>query len=155
LCYASLLGLLGPATQADAQKGKRYFSNSNAKDDNPHRGRNFQTDSIIGAIGDDILWDARTGWMHKVACEIILTWRRKEQRCLAYGIDLDDSRVPSRHQVGYKKALTKPQRYGLMMDVNQGVQLVESEWCAALLKKVKHGFETNKGGFQPLALLKH
>jgi hypothetical protein len=88
---------------------KRTFSNSNVKDDIPHRGKNFPTESIIGVIGDDILLDNRTGWIHEVTGEIILTWSRNEQHYLGYWIGLDDSQVALGHQVGYKKALTKPQ----------------------------------------------
>jgi hypothetical protein len=42
-----------------------------------------------------------------------------------------------------------------MIDANQGVHLVGNEWYATLLKKVKQGFETNKGAFWLLALEKH
>jgi hypothetical protein len=41
--------------------------------------------------------------------DIVLTWHINEQRYLGYWIDLDDSLVPLGHQVGYKKALAKPQ----------------------------------------------
>jgi hypothetical protein len=61
LCGTSLLGLLGAATQAGARKGKRTFSNSNVKDNIPYLGKNFQIESIIGAIRDDILLENRTG----------------------------------------------------------------------------------------------
>jgi hypothetical protein len=53
---------------------KRTFSNSNVKGDIAHRGNNFQTDSIIGMIRDDILLDNRTGWIHEGTGEILLTW---------------------------------------------------------------------------------
>jgi hypothetical protein len=42
-----------------------------------------------------------------------------------------------------------------MIDANQRVHLVDSERYATLLKKVKHGFETSRGGFWLLALEKH
>jgi hypothetical protein len=61
----------------------------------------FQTGSIIGAIEDDILLDDRTGRIHEVVVKISLTWHRNEQHYLGYWIDLDDSRVSLRHQVGY------------------------------------------------------
>jgi hypothetical protein len=104
LCYASLFDLLGPTTRADAQNGKRTFSSSNVKDF-----LKFQTGSIIGAIEDDILLDDRTGWIHKVAVEILLTSHRNEQHYLGYLIDFDNSRVSLGHQVGYQKVPTKPQ----------------------------------------------
>jgi hypothetical protein len=63
MCCALLLGLLGPATQADARKGKIIFSNSNVKDDIPNQGKNFQIESIIGTIKDDIFLDGRIGWI--------------------------------------------------------------------------------------------
>jgi hypothetical protein len=37
----------------------------------------FQIGLIIGAIDNDILLDDRTGWIHEVTVEIILTRRRK------------------------------------------------------------------------------
>jgi hypothetical protein len=39
-----------------------------------------------------------------------------------------------------------------MIDMNQWVHLVRSGLFAALLKKVKQGFEINKEGFQSLVL---
>jgi hypothetical protein len=39
--------------------------------------------------------------------------------------------------------------------MNQGAHLVENGRYAALLKKVKKGVETNKGGFRSLVLEKH
>jgi hypothetical protein len=42
----------------------------------------------------------------------------------------------------------------LMIDVNQGVHLVGSEWYATLLKKVKQGFEITRKGFWPTILEK-
>jgi hypothetical protein len=65
--------------------------------------------------------------------EVILAWRRKEQHSLGYWINLDDSRVLLGHQVGYMKALTKPQRYGSRIDVNQGVHLIGSDRCASTI----------------------
>jgi hypothetical protein len=55
VCCAQLHNLLGPSTQSDAQK--RTFSNSNVKDDIAHQGKNFQIESILDAIGDNILLD--------------------------------------------------------------------------------------------------
>jgi hypothetical protein len=62
---------------SERSEWKRIFSNRNVKDDIPHWGKNIQTESSIGAIGDDILWDNRIGWMHEIVGEIILTWHRK------------------------------------------------------------------------------
>jgi hypothetical protein len=39
---------------------KRTFSNSNVKDKIPNRGKRFQTESINGTIGDDIILHNRT-----------------------------------------------------------------------------------------------
>jgi hypothetical protein len=41
-------------------KQKRSFSNSNIKDGIFHRGKNFQTELILGVIGDDIILGNRT-----------------------------------------------------------------------------------------------
>jgi hypothetical protein len=42
-------------------------------------------------IEDDTLLDDRTGWIHEVVGEIILTWNIKEQHYVVYWIDLDNS----------------------------------------------------------------
>jgi hypothetical protein len=47
-------------------KCKGTFSNSNVKDNIPQQDKNFQTESIIGTIRDDILLDNKTGWIHEV-----------------------------------------------------------------------------------------
>jgi hypothetical protein len=39
-----------------------------------HQGKNFQTESIIGVIGDDILLDDRTGQIHEGTSEIMMPW---------------------------------------------------------------------------------
>jgi hypothetical protein len=52
---------------------KRSFSNFNVKDDIAHQGNNFQTDLIIGAIGDGILLHNRIGWIHESTSEIMMT----------------------------------------------------------------------------------
>jgi hypothetical protein len=57
-----------------AQKGKRTFSYPDVKGDILHPGKNFQMESIIGVIGDDILLDNRSRWIHEVMCEIKTTW---------------------------------------------------------------------------------
>jgi hypothetical protein len=62
VCFgASFLDLPDPVTRADARKGKGTFLNSNVEDNITHQGKNFQTESILGAIKDDILLDNRTG----------------------------------------------------------------------------------------------
>jgi hypothetical protein len=53
---------------------KRTLSTSNVQDDIPYWGKNFQTESILGAIEDDILLDNRTRWMHAGTYEIMTTW---------------------------------------------------------------------------------
>jgi hypothetical protein len=53
---------------------KRTFSNYNIQDDIDHRGKNFQTELILGTIKDDILLDNWTGWIHEGTCEIMMTW---------------------------------------------------------------------------------
>jgi hypothetical protein len=53
---------------------ERTFPGSKVKDDILHRGKNFQTESNIGAIEDDLLLDGRTGWIHEVTCEIKMAW---------------------------------------------------------------------------------
>jgi hypothetical protein len=60
-------------------KVKRTFSNSNVKNNIPYWGKNFQTESIIGTIGDDIRLDNRIGQTHEVTSEIILTWLGSER----------------------------------------------------------------------------
>jgi hypothetical protein len=53
---------------------KRSFTNSNVKDDIAYQGKDFQIESILGVIGDDILLDNRTRWVHKSTGEIMMTW---------------------------------------------------------------------------------
>jgi hypothetical protein len=60
LYRASLLGPLGPATQADAQNGKELSHIPMLRVTILHQGKNFQTESIIGMIRDDILLDNQT-----------------------------------------------------------------------------------------------
>jgi hypothetical protein len=58
------------------ERKKRTSSNSIVKGNFPNRGENFQTESIIGTIEDDILLDGRIGWIHEVMGKVILTWHR-------------------------------------------------------------------------------
>jgi hypothetical protein len=53
---------------------KWTFSNANIENDITHRGKKFQTESILGAIEDDILLDNRTGQIHEGTSEIMTTW---------------------------------------------------------------------------------
>jgi hypothetical protein len=53
---------------------KRTFSNLNVKDNITHWGKNFQTESILGAIRDDILLNNQTQWVHEGMGEIMMTW---------------------------------------------------------------------------------
>jgi transposase len=62
---------------------KRTFSNSNVK-----VFLKFQIGSIIDAIEDGILLHDKTGWIHKIVGEIILTWRRNGQHYLSIGATL-------------------------------------------------------------------
>jgi hypothetical protein len=90
-------------------KWKRTFSNSNFKDDKAHWGKNFQNELILGAIGDHILLDNRTGWIHKVECKIKVT-RVKNERTPwgGYLFEFDDNKALL-GQNGYMKTLVKPQ----------------------------------------------
>jgi hypothetical protein len=84
-------------------KEKRTSSNSNIEYNIPNRGKNFQTESIIGVIEDHILLYCRIEWIHEVVGKVILTWHR----------DLLG------HPVGCVKALMKPQRQGSMISETQ------------------------------------
>jgi hypothetical protein len=53
---------------------EKELSNSNVEDNLTHRGKNFQTESILGAIGDDTHLDNRTRWIHEGTSEIMTTW---------------------------------------------------------------------------------
>jgi hypothetical protein len=58
---------------SECSERKRTFSNSNVKDKIPNWGKSFQTESIIGAIEDDILLDNQIGWVHEHTIEIMMT----------------------------------------------------------------------------------
>jgi hypothetical protein len=53
---------------------KGFFSNSNVEDNIAHRGKNFQTESILDTIEDDTLLDNRTWWIHEGMSETMMTW---------------------------------------------------------------------------------
>jgi hypothetical protein len=80
LCFITLLVLRfitrssWPSNSSGFSKWKRTFSNSNVKANIPHRGKNFQTESILDMIGYDILLDNRTRWIHEGTSEIMTTW---------------------------------------------------------------------------------
>jgi hypothetical protein len=65
-------------------------------------------------------WIDQMGWLHDVTCEIIATWIGSERHQAGYWIDLANTRAPL-EQNGCKKANVNPQRYGSMVDANQGV----------------------------------
>jgi hypothetical protein len=72
-------------------------------------------------------WIDRTGWVHEVTFEIITTWLGGEQHQAGCWIDLAQTRALLEPN-GCRKALAKPQPYGSMIDVNQGIHLAGSEW---------------------------
>jgi hypothetical protein len=78
----------------------------------------FQNGSIIGAIEDGILLDDRTGWIHEVTCEIIMTWLGMNEHHDGYWVGFSNTRVLLERK-GYRKVLVKPQRYNSMIDGNQ------------------------------------
>jgi hypothetical protein len=49
-----------------------------------HQGKNFQMKLIIGVIGDDILLDNRSRWIHEVTCEMKMTWLEVNQHQARY-----------------------------------------------------------------------
>jgi hypothetical protein len=53
---------------------KITFSNSNVKDDIAHRGKNFQTDSIIDANEDNILLDNQKALGYDGTSQIMMGW---------------------------------------------------------------------------------
>jgi hypothetical protein len=96
---------------------KKTFSSSKVKDNIPHLGKNFQTEVIISAMEDDILFDRlnRMGkwsrvWDHNIMAQ-------KWMGTVITRVLLECN--------GYGQVLTKPQRYDLMIDRTQ--ELVGSE----------------------------
>jgi hypothetical protein len=126
LYRASLLDPLGPATRADAQNVKELSHIPMLRATILHLGKNFQMESIIGVIEDDILLDNRSRWIHEVTCEIKMTCLEVNQRQAGYWIDLVNTKALLEWN-GYRKALVNPQRCCSMIDVSQGVHLVGSE----------------------------
>jgi hypothetical protein len=106
------------------------------------------------AIGNDVSLYNSTEWFLVSRARSTRHSSKVDRHHVGYLLEISDTRALTR-QNGYKKALTKPQWYGSMVDANQWVHLVSSGWYAALLKKIKQGFKTNKGGFQSLVLEKH
>jgi hypothetical protein len=80
LCFKTLLMLCSiirsfwSINSIGCSEWKRTFSNSNVEDDIIHRGKNFQTKSILDAIEYDILLDNQTGQIHEGTSEIMMTW---------------------------------------------------------------------------------
>jgi hypothetical protein len=70
---------------------KRTFSNSNVKDGIAHRGKNFQTRSILGAIEDGILLDNRIGQIPAGMSEIMMTWLEVDQYHVGYLPKISDT----------------------------------------------------------------
>jgi hypothetical protein len=115
LCFMTLLVLCfitrssWSSNSSGCSEQKRNFSGSNVKDDITHRGKNFQTELIIGLIKDDTLLDDGTGWIHEVTGEIILTWHRKEQHSCVLGqpwLLTSAIRTPGRIQEGTHEGTT-------------------------------------------------
>jgi hypothetical protein len=63
---------------------------------------------IISVIGDDILLDNRSRWIHEVMCEIKMTWLEVNQHQVGYCIDLVNTTTLLEWN-GYRKALANPQ----------------------------------------------
>jgi hypothetical protein len=137
LCFMTLLVLRffaqssGSSNSSEYSKKEKNFIKFQCENDIPSGVRTFKLNRssawsemlFFGTIeqsGCTKLW-VRPYW-HGV---------EKEQPYLVYWVKRDDLRVPSGHQVGYKKAPIKPQWYDSMMDVNQGVHLVGNELCAS------------------------
>jgi hypothetical protein len=83
LCFITRSSWFSDSSGCSERK-KEFLSNSNVEDNIPYWGMNFQTESIVDAIGDDILLDNRTTQTHKVTVETVLTWHRNEQLYLGY-----------------------------------------------------------------------
>jgi hypothetical protein len=84
LYHASLLDPLGPATRADAQNGKELSHIPMLRATILYQGKNFQIESIIGVIEDDILLDNRSRWIHEVTCEMKMMWLEVNQHQAGY-----------------------------------------------------------------------
>jgi hypothetical protein len=54
------------SNSSECSDRKRTFLNPNVEDSIPYRGKDFQTESIIGVIRDDVLLGNKTGWIYKV-----------------------------------------------------------------------------------------
>jgi hypothetical protein len=75
-------------------------------------------------------WIDRTGWVHKVACELIMT-HLKSGWTPWWVLDRIGQYKNIISVEWLQEAHTEPQWYGLMIDGNQGVHLAESEWYAS------------------------
>jgi hypothetical protein len=80
---------------------------------------------IIDTIGGDMFTHSKIGWTHEITVEIIMTWHKMNIPHVGYLIKIIATQALA-GQNGYKKALVKPQRYGWMINVNQGVHSVGS-----------------------------
>jgi hypothetical protein len=72
---------------------KRTFSNSNVEDDIAHQCKNFQTESILIVIEDDMLLDNRTGQIHEGASEITTTWLEVDRHHAGYLLKINNTRA--------------------------------------------------------------
>jgi hypothetical protein len=129
---------------------KRTFSNSNIEDDITHRGKNLQTESILGTSEDDMLLDNRIGQIHEGTSEILMTW-----------LEVD------RYHVGYLLKIRNTRALlGKMVDACETAMIwvddrckprsaLDWKWtiCKQYLGKSSR-LKTNKGGFQSVVLEK-
>jgi hypothetical protein len=153
LCCASLLGLLDPSTQSDAQNGKELSQIPTSRMTSPIGVRTFKLNQSLVQSKMTFSWITEhdrymNAWVR--------SWRhglKADRHHVGYLLKICDTWVLI-GQNGYKKALVKPQRYGSMIDVKQWAHLVRSGWFLALLKKAKQGFKTNNGDFRSLVLEK-
>jgi hypothetical protein len=159
LCFMALLVLCSITRSSWWSNSSGYsewkiaFSNSNIEDNLTRPGKNFQSESILSVIRDDPLLDNRTRWIHEGTMR---SWRhgvKVSGHHDGYWVGFADTRVLLVWN-GYRQVLTTPRRYDLMIDVNQGVHLGESERYAILHKKVKQGSDTTRKSFWPTILEK-
>jgi hypothetical protein len=99
LCFLTLLVLRFLTQSSRSNNSSRYsewkrtFSNSNVEDDITHRGKNFQTKSILGAIKDNMLLDNRTGQIHEGASDITMTWLEVDRHHVGYLLEISNTRA--------------------------------------------------------------
>jgi hypothetical protein len=107
LCFTTLLVLCSitrspwSMNSIECSEWNRTFSNSNIKDKIAHQGKDFQTESILDAIGDDILLDNRTGWINEATSEIMTTWL--ESGPTPYGVLARNQRYTSSNRANGRR----------------------------------------------------